>query len=62
VSLEASSACVVDGKGNIACEAGSAVNRTLWLHGQGLKLEPARIGLEAGPLSQSLCSDAPSGD
>jgi transposase len=54
-SLEASSVCVVDGNGKIACESkivsepGALIT---WL--KGLKLELTRIGLEAGPLSQWL--------
>lgn len=55
VSLEASSVCVVDGNGNIACE-GKIVSEPdaliAWLRGR--KLELTRIGLEAGPLSQWL--------
>jgi transposase len=55
VSLEASSVCIVDGNGNIACEAkiGSEPDDLIaWLRGR--KLELTRIGLEAGPLSQWL--------
>jgi hypothetical protein len=53
VSLEASSGCVVDRTGKIACE-GKILSEPdaliAWL--RGLKLELTRIGLEAGPLSQ----------
>jgi transposase len=55
VSLEASSVCVVDGNGKIVREAEVASEpETLitWL--RALKLDLARIGLEAGPLSQRL--------
>ncbi len=55
VSLEASSVCVVDSNGKIACEGkvGSEPDDLIeWL--TGLKLELTRIGLEAGPLSQWL--------
>ena len=55
VSLESSSICVVDGSGRIVREAKIASEPgtlTAWL--QGLGLELARIGLEAGPLSQWL--------
>jgi transposase len=55
VSLEASSVCVVDGSGNIACEGkiGSEPDDLIaWLKER--KLELTRIGLEAGPLSQWL--------
>jgi transposase len=55
VSLEASSVCVVDGNGMIACE-GKIVSEPedliAWL--RELNLELTRIGLEAGPLSQWL--------
>ena len=55
VSLEASSVCVVDGNGKIACE-GKIVSEPdaliVWL--RDLKVELTRIGLEAGPLSQWL--------
>jgi transposase len=53
VSLEASSVCIVDGNGNIACEgrvASEPDDLITWLTGR--KLELTRIGLEAGPLSQ----------
>jgi transposase len=55
VSLEASSVCVVDSDGKIACEGkiGSEPDDLIeWL--TALKLELTRIGLEAGPLSQWL--------
>jgi transposase len=55
VSLEASSVCIVDANGNIACEGkiGSEPDDLIaWLRGR--KLELTRIGLEAGPLSQWL--------
>jgi transposase len=55
VSLEASSVCVVDSNGRIACEGkvGSEPDDLIeWL--TALKLELTRIGLEAGPLSQWL--------
>ena len=55
VSLEASSVCVVDGNGKIACE-GKIVSEPdaliVWL--RDLKVELTRIGLEAGPPSQWL--------
>ena len=56
VSLEASSVCVVDGSGKIVREAKvSSEPEALiaWL--KALPFAPARIGLEAGPLSQWLC-------
>jgi transposase len=55
VSLEASSVCVVDADGRIVCEAKVASEPEAligWFAGLGVKL--ARIGLEAGPLSQWL--------
>jgi transposase len=55
VSLEASSVCVVDGSGKIVREAKvSSEPEALiaWL--KALPFAPARIGLEAGPLSQWL--------
>jgi transposase len=55
VSLEASSLCVVDGDGKIIREdkvASEPEALITWL--RALKLDLARIGLEAGPLSQWL--------
>jgi transposase len=55
VSLECSSVCIVDGSGKIVREAkvGSEPEALIgWLTWRGLGL--ARIGLEAGPLSQWL--------
>src|SRR5438309_8022487 len=55
VSLEASSVCVIDGSGKIVREAKVASEPAAliaWFGGLGLAL--ARIGLEAGPLSQWL--------
>src|SRR5919206_4633850 len=55
VSLELSSVCVVDATGRIVREAkGASEPEALigWLRGLGLAL--ARVGLEAGPLSQWL--------
>jgi transposase len=55
VSLESASVCVVDASGRIIREAkvGSEPDRLIaWLRGLGLPL--ARVGLEAGPLSQWL--------
>ena len=55
VSLEASSVCVVDGTGKIAREAKVASEpEALILFFRSLGFEAARIGLEAGPLSQWL--------
>src|SRR6266702_4153263 len=55
VSLECSSVCVVDAKGKIVREAKVASEPEAlidWFHSLGFDL--ARIGLEAGPLSQWL--------
>jgi transposase len=55
VSLELSSVCVVDAAGRIVREAKVASEPDAliaWFHGLGL--EVARVGLEAGPLSQWL--------
>jgi transposase len=55
VSLELSSVCVVDATGRIVREAKVASEQEAligWLCGLGLEL--ARVGLEAGPLSQWL--------
>src|ERR1700756_218427 len=55
VSLECSSVCIVDGSGQIGREAEVASEPEAligWFTLQGLGL--ARIGLEAGPLSQWL--------
>src|SRR3954462_11389874 len=55
VSLELSSVCVVDATGRIVREATVASEPEAligWLRGLGLEL--ARVGLEAGPLSQWL--------
>jgi transposase len=55
VSLECSSVCVVDGNGKIIREGKAASEPAAliaWFGGLGLEL--ARIGLEAGPLSQWL--------
>jgi len=55
VSLESSSVCVVDGSGRVVREAKVASEPEAliaWFRGLGLAM--ARIGLEAGPLSQWL--------
>jgi transposase len=55
VSLECSSVCVVDTNGKIVCEgkvASEPAALIAWFGSRGLSL--ARIGLEAGPLSQWL--------
>ena len=55
VSLEQSSVCVVDGAGRIVREAKVASEPdalVIFLHQLGLPM--ARVGLEAGPLSQWL--------
>jgi transposase len=55
VSLDLSSVCVVDATGRIVREAKVASEPEAligWLRGLGLDL--ARVGLEAGPLSQWL--------
>jgi transposase len=55
VSLELSSVCVVDATGRIVREAKVASEpEALIAWFQGLGIELARIGLEAGPLSQWL--------
>ncbi len=55
VSLEQSSVCVVDATGRIVREAKVASEpEALVAWFRGLGLEVARIGLEAGPLSQWL--------
>jgi transposase len=55
VSLEASHLCVIDGSGKIVREAKVASEPTALIAWFGsLGLEVARIGLEAGPLSQWL--------
>src|SRR5918912_952207 len=55
VSLELSSVCVVDATGRIVCEAKVASEPEAligWFRGLGVAV--ARVGLEAGPLSQWL--------
>jgi transposase len=55
VSLERSSVCIVDEKGGIVREgkvASEPAALTKWFKDLGIEL--ARIGLEAGPLSQRL--------
>ena len=55
VSLEASSVCVVDASGKIVKEAKvSSEPEDLTIWSKALPFEVARIGLEAGPLSQWL--------
>ena len=55
VSLEQSSVCVVDATGRIVCEAKvTSEPEALIAFLTGLNLPLARIGLEAGPLSQWL--------
>ena len=55
VSLEASHVCVIDGNGKILREAKVASEPEALIAWFGsLGLEIARIGLEAGPLSQWL--------
>jgi hypothetical protein len=55
VSLESSSVCVVDGSGRVVREAKIASEpEALIAWFRGLDLGMARIGLEAGPLSQWL--------
>lgn len=55
VSLESASICIVDGGGRIVREAKIASEpEALIAWFGGLGFEPARIGLEAGPLSQWL--------
>src|SRR5919197_6236515 len=58
VSLECSSICIVDNAGKIVREgkvASEPEALTVWLNGLGVGL--ARIGLEAGPLSQWLYAE-----
>ena len=53
VSLELSSICVIDGSGKIVREAKiSSEPEALIEFLRSLGVAPARIGLEAGPLSQ----------
>ena len=55
VSLESSSICVVDGSGRIVREAKVASEpEALIAWFEGLEIQPGRIRLEAGPLSQWL--------
>jgi transposase len=57
VSLESSSVCVVEATGRVVREAKIASEPEAlvgWFHQLGVEL--ARIGLEAGPLSQWLCA------
>jgi transposase len=55
VSLESASVCVVDGAGRIVCEAKLACEPEALIAWFGmLEVDMARIGLEAGPLSQWL--------
>jgi transposase len=58
VSLETSCVCVVDGTGRVICEAKVASEPEAliaWFCGR--SIEMARIGLEAGPLSQWLYAE-----
>ena len=60
VSVEASSVCVVDGAGKIVREAKVASEPAVLIGWPGsLGVDPARIGLEAGPLSQWLFAAMP---
>jgi transposase len=55
VSLELTSVCIVDARGEIICEAKVPSEPEAligFLNGQQLKI--SRVGLEAGPLSQWL--------
>ena len=55
VSLESASICVVDGSGRIVREAKVASEPEILIRWFGdLAIAVARIGLEAGPLSQWL--------